>query len=190
MKARKGRKKKANTWKVSLAWECETSSLPRESGTHLVRQPLLQRTCHPGKHHIFPTACRWWYSFTRFHGHYLAVQRREVCALAVAAGLFLALETFKSQPFEEKSWKEVDTAWDHCQAESFAKIGVSAIQIALTSANWVGYARRCQSMNSAVARSYFTLVVGDRIHNRRSSMISTNWWTSARLSKLWLHRLE
>jgi len=80
------------------------------------------------------------------------VQRCETCALAVAAGLFLALETFKSQPFEEKScWKEVDTAWDHCQAESFAKIGVSPVQIALTSANWVGYARRCQSMNSAVA---------------------------------------
>jgi len=80
MKARKGRKKGANTRKLSPAWDCETGSLPRESGTHLIRQPLLRRTCHLGRHHIFPTAHRWWYSFTRFHRHYLAAQRRKTCA--------------------------------------------------------------------------------------------------------------
>jgi len=73
--------------------------------------------------------------------------------MVVVAGLFLALETFKSQPFEEESGKEVDTAWDHLQAELFAKIRISPVQIALTSANWVGYASRCKSMHSAVARS-------------------------------------
>jgi len=94
--------------------------------------------------------------------------------MEVVAGLFLALETFKSQLFEEESGKKVDTAWDRLQAESFTKIRISPVQIALTSANWVGYARRRKSMHSAVvARSSFTLMVGHRIHNGRS-MISTN----------------
>jgi len=93
--------------------------------------------------------------------------------MAVVEGLFLALETFKSQRFQEESGKEVDTAWDCLQAESFAKIRISPVQIALTSAKWVGYARRCKNMHSAVARSSFTLMVGHRIHNGRS-MISTN----------------
>ena len=94
--------------------------------------------------------------------------------MEVMAGLFLALETFKSQLFEGESGKEVDTAWDRLQAESFAKIRISPVQIALTSANRVGYARCCKIMHSAVvARSSFTLMVGHRIHNGRS-MISTN----------------
>jgi len=94
--------------------------------------------------------------------------------MEVMAGLFLALETFKSQLFEGESGKEVDTAWVRLQAESFAKIRISPVQITLTSANWVGYARRFKSMHSAVvARSSFTLMVGHQIHNGRS-MISTN----------------
>jgi len=61
--------------------------------------------------------------------------------------------------------RRVDTAWDCLQAESFTKIGISPVQIALTPANWVGYARRCKGMHSAVARSSFTLMVGHWIHN-------------------------